>query len=93
MECDKVTEMNLYEMWAEKNKLEEFSDMEGTEVGEMCCTLLQLANYPDYMSKELRDAVAKEIMEQIKYFEENYEWVDVEVPARPASTRREFVQK
>jgi hypothetical protein len=88
-----MSELNLYEMWAEKNKLEEFADGEGTEVGEMCHALLRLADYPDYMSEALRNVVAKEIMEQIKWFEENHEWVDVEVPARPASTRREFVYK
>ena len=88
-----MSELNLYEMWAEKNKLEEFADLEGTEVGEMCQALLQLASYPDYMSEELRNAVAKEMMEQVQWFEENYEWVDVEIPARPSSTRREFVYK
>jgi hypothetical protein len=85
-----MIELNLYEMWAEKNRLEEFADMEGTEVGEMCRALLVLAQFPDYMSDTLRDTVATEIMEQLKWFEENYEWVDVVIPARPATTRREF---
>lgn len=88
-----VSELNLYEMWNEKNKLEEFSALEGTEVGEMCHALLLLASFPDYMSETLRNAVASEIIEQIQWFEENHEWVDVEIPARPASTRREFVYK
>ena len=42
---------------------------------------------------EMSKTVAKEIREQVKWFEDNYEWVDVEVPARPATTRKEFVYK
>jgi hypothetical protein len=88
-----MAELNLYEMWAEKNQLEEFADWENSEVGEMCRALLQLARYPDYMSDTLRDTVAAEIVAQIKWFEENYEWVEVVIPAKAARTRREFVYK
>ena len=88
-----MTELNLYEMWAEKNQLEEFADWENTEISEMCYGLLRLAAVPDYMSENLRQAVAQEIVDMIKWSEECFEWIDVPVPARAATTRREFVLK
>ena len=55
-----MSKLNLYEMWGDKNKLEEFALQEGSEVGEMCQALLHLASYPDYMTETLRNAVANE---------------------------------
>lgn len=70
---------DLYKMHEELEELEEYVDWEGSEVGEMCQSLIQLAGYPDYMSDELKQAVAKEIVDTLEMFRERTEWVEKEV--------------
>lgn len=62
--------MNLYEMDKEREELEKYADMEGTEKGELCHALLHVANYPDYMGYPFRLALEEEILDQLKMFKE-----------------------
>jgi hypothetical protein len=53
-------------------KLTEYCDMEGTEIGELCEALIWATYYPEYMSNEFEQALEKELLAQLKNFEENY---------------------
>lgn len=60
------------------NDLIKYADIEGTEIGEVCILLTDIARYPDYVSEEFYHALEKEIMSQLKYFKENSEIVERE---------------
>ena len=57
-----------YLMEKEIKELEEYANMEGTEIGELCHVLIRMANYRDYMSDEFRLALEKEIKSQLNMF-------------------------
>jgi len=61
------------------NELEEYAEMEGTELGELCGTLCSLMNYFDYTrTEEFESAVAAEIEQQLAYFKKHSKVVETE---------------
>ena len=68
-------------------RLEEYSEMEGTELGELCGLLCNMFSYTDYMvDNGFAKHLIKEIKLQLKRFEEEYE-ID-EVEEEPRSPRK-----
>ena len=53
------------------DELQKYAELEGTEVGEFCSMLCQIAQYPDYMTNEFFAAVEKEIYAQLSNFKSN----------------------
>ena len=53
------------------NELQKYSELEGTEIGEFCTILCQIAQYPDYMTDEFFAAIEKEIDAQLDNFKTN----------------------
>ena len=52
-----------------REKLKEYADWEGTEIGEMCATLIQLSHYLDYMSESFQKELCNELKSQLDMFE------------------------
>ena len=77
---------DLYKMQEEIEELEKYADYEGTELGEMCQSLVRIAHYPDYISEELRQTVAQEIVDTLAVFHEQATLVEVEVKSSYMST-------
>jgi len=53
-------------------ELEKYSQLEGSELGEVCESLLHLQRYDYCFSKEFVKAVEKEIRVRVKDFKENF---------------------
>jgi len=51
-------------------QLEVYVDLEGTEIGEACNALCLVASRMEYLSEEFQAAVDKELVEQLKMFQE-----------------------
>lgn len=65
-------------------QLEEYAQLEGTEIGESCLLLTQLVSYEPYLSDEFVAALTKEMTSQLENFKENTTIVDdVEKIERP----------
>lgn len=73
------------------DKLTEYADFEGTELGEACGLLLQLYGYSDYVSKVFSKAVETEIKKQLKYFQEHTMFVERVIEPHEPQTIRELV--
>lgn len=58
--------------------LRQYADMEGTEVGEACLDMINLAGHPDYISDELLNALVKEMKEMLYILRHDYEIVEEE---------------
>ena len=58
------------ERYALVEQLEDYVSLEGTEIGEACGALCLLASRLDYLSEEFQRAVDKELVEQLKMFQE-----------------------
>jgi len=63
--------MEFNELMQLCNELEEYSNLEGTEFGEVCNALILLANYYSILSEPLRKSVEEEIIANLNYFKEN----------------------
>lgn len=59
--------------------LTEYTELEGSEVGEMCNLLLQLHNYTDYFSDEFKEALEIEMKNQLKNFKDKCKIVKREI--------------
>lgn len=59
-------------------KLMDYAMLEGTELANGCLGLIDAYNVRHYLSEEFKAAVEKEVMEQLKYFEDNFEIKTVE---------------
>lgn len=75
---DKGNEMEDWEIEIQKRderyqlleELEEYIQLESTEIGEACAALRNVANSMEYLSKEFQEAVDKELLEQLNMFKE-----------------------
>jgi len=62
------------------NELEEYTQLEGTEIGELCNALIAVAHRKDYCSsKKFIKALEQEIDEQLKNFKDHCKIVEREV--------------
>lgn len=52
-------------------ELLKYVELEGTEIGEVCTHLIDTYDYPDYISKEFKIALEKELKEQLQNFKDN----------------------
>ena len=55
----------------EYKQLKEYTELEGSELGEACNMLLEVLGYRDYLSKEFKEALEKEMKAQLKNFKDN----------------------
>ncbi len=53
------------------NELTKYSELEGSEVGEICHLLIQITNFPDYISDDFKEALKKEMKAQLQNFKDN----------------------
>jgi len=53
------------------NELTKYSELEESEVGEACNLLIQIVDYPNYISDEFKQALKKEMKAQLLNFERN----------------------
>lgn len=63
--------IDIEEMRTVAAQLQEYADIEDTEVGEMSSGLVYLSHYVDYLSEEFQEALYKEMVEQLENFQEN----------------------
>ncbi len=73
--------------------LEEIIEEDGTEVGESLQHLIHINNYSYCFSEEFNKEVEKEILKLAKFYDENFEMVEVEeiiaaVPERVVKTKQ-----
>ena len=55
-------------------ELKKYSELEGSEVGEACASLIQIieiAGYPDNISDEFKQALKKEIKARLQFFKDH----------------------
>ena len=52
-------------------KLKKYTELEGSELGEVGSGLLYLSNFIDYVSEDFFDELIKEMEAQLKNYEEN----------------------
>ena len=64
-------ELDIMDMSEELEELETYADLEGTEVGELCHSLITVSHYPDYMDEVFEKALIKEILSQLVNFKNN----------------------
>jgi len=55
----------------EYNKITEYANLEGSELGEACNLLLQIRGYRDFLSAEFKESLEKEIKMNLKNFKDN----------------------
>jgi hypothetical protein len=64
---------------AKLEQLMQYADLDGTEWGEMCQAMQHLyGSYSDYIGEDLRDALEKNIAEQLKWAESEMEITEVD---------------
>jgi hypothetical protein len=51
-------------------KLQKYAEIDGSEIGELCISMIQLSRYSDYVSEEFVDALYAEMVSQLENFEE-----------------------
>ena len=71
-----VKKVSIEEMCKE---LEEASDYEGTELGEMWCNLVRLWNNNCYLGEPFKKTLEAYIKYEYMGLKENFEWVEKEV--------------
>lgn len=59
-------------------ELERYSDIEGSEVGELCHFLCALVHYMPYMSDEFITALESEVSINLQNFQENSRIIETE---------------
>lgn len=62
----------------------EIAEEIGDEYGEALLSLCTMIRKSEYLSKEIEEALIKELEAQHKFIKENYEWreEEIEIPAR-----------
>ena len=83
----------IYEMHKERTELEEYARLEGTEIGEMCRALLQMADCATYVTDKFADALAKEILEQLEMFQTQTSIVEKEETYTTTVKRLEWINE
>jgi ribosomal protein S8 len=68
-------------------ELNEYAEVQGANLGDVCRMLTQLADYPGYISDNFLKALHEEIKTKLKYFKENYEITKKEVPISYSQTQ------
>jgi hypothetical protein len=68
MSYENVLEMN--------NELNEYIELEGSELGEVCGYLVSISHYWDYLSKGFQKSLELEIKSHLKYFKKNCKIVE-----------------
>ena len=72
--------------------LREYADLEGSELGELNQQLCNLVGgILDYASQEFQDAIAKEISEQLEYFQTHTRIVEEEIKISHTIRELEFL--
>ena len=61
------------------NELKEYSDLEGSEIGEICNLLINIAKYHSYTSDPFREALIIELQNQLQNFKENSTISEIEI--------------
>lgn len=54
--------------WEEIEELQKYGDLDGCELGDLCRSLCQVAQFPSYTSDEFNDALHKEMRRQLDEF-------------------------
>jgi hypothetical protein len=60
--------INFEEIEKMREELIEYSDLEGTELGESCARLCAMSHYSDYVSESFYAAVIEEMKNQLAMF-------------------------
>ena len=68
--------LKFYECRELYDDLQEYAQIEGTELGETCEILLQLHGCKDYVSKEFYESLIKEIKDQLDNFRSYFKIVE-----------------
>jgi len=53
------------------DELKEYAELDGTELGEVCDSLIQLTHFGDYISEEFMESLETEIISQLENFKLN----------------------
>ena len=53
---------SIYDIEKELEELQEYADMEGSELGEVWNLLISIARYPDYISEKFSENLVEEIL-------------------------------
>ena len=70
--------MEIYDIESERNELEMYANLEGSEIGELCNMLLGIANLVVYASDSFHSALVQEIKEQLLMFKSKTKIVESE---------------
>jgi len=73
---------NYEELLKLSDELQEYTDIERTELGEACLLLTSLISYGDYISEQFSQALEREIEAQLKNFKENSRIVESEISGK-----------
>ena len=86
--------MSYVEDWQEivdvADRLTEYTEIEGSEVGELCELLIKLSEYQIYMSIEFQSALLEELKLKYANFNENSTIVKREVTTTSTITELEW---
>ena len=69
---------NSDEFYDNLDKLEKYANLERSELGELCRSLIGLVGLRDYMGSEFAAALEKELSEQLKNFTDHAKIVERE---------------
>lgn len=73
------------------NELEEYSNLENTEVGEVCSLLVEISRYSDFISREFYSSLQKEIKSQLDNFKNNTKIVQEIITHKSVSKKLEWI--
>jgi len=60
--------MDYEALYKLESELAQYAYIEGSEIGEVCLSLIQTSKNIDYVSDEFSKALLKEMQEQLNYF-------------------------
>ena len=83
--------MEVYDIETERNELEKYAKLEGSEIGELCELLLTIANYGSYMGDEFHSALVEEIQSQLEMFKIQTKIVETEKTYNEKYTELEWL--
>jgi len=83
MSYENILEMN--------NELNEYIELEGTELGEVCSYLVSISHYWDYLSEEFQKCLESEIKSQLDYFKNNTKIVQEIITHKSVSKKLEWI--
>ena len=70
--------MEVYDIESERNELEKYAILEGSEIGELCIALLHVANFASYMGDDFHAALVEEIKGQLEMFKNDTKIIETE---------------